>query len=71
MQTGDRIRLDTPNRSLTLLVDEAEMKSRRESWTPPPAHKGSGRGYLKLYLDTVTQAEDGADFGFLQATGDS
>ncbi|MEP0337440.1 MAG: IlvD/Edd family dehydratase [Alphaproteobacteria bacterium] len=71
VQTGDRIRLDTPNRSLTLLVDEAEMKSRRESWTPPPAHKGSGRGYLKLYLDTVTQAEDGADFGFLQATGDS
>tara|TARA_R110002074_G_scaffold28751_4_gene82863 strand:+ start:2031 stop:3743 length:1713 start_codon:yes stop_codon:yes gene_type:complete len=71
VQTGDRIRLDTPNRSLTLLVDEAEMKSRREAWTPPPAHKGSGRGYLKLYLDTVTQAEDGADFGFLQATGDS
>ena len=67
VQTGDRIRLDTPNRSLTLLVDEAEMKSRREAWTPPPAHQGSGRGYLKLYLDTVTQAEDGADFGFLKA----
>lgn len=67
VQTGDRIRLDTPNRSLTLLVDEAEMKSRRDAWTPPPAHQGSGRGYLKLYLDTVTQAEEGADFGFLKA----
>ena len=71
VQTGDRIRLDTPNRSLTLLVDDTEMTARRAGWTPPPAHKGSGRGYLKLYLDTVTQAEDGADFGFLQATGDS
>ncbi len=71
VQTGDRIRLDTPNRSLTLLVDEAEMKSRRDAWTPPPAHQGSSRGYLKLYLDTVTQAEEGADFDFLQATGNS
>ena len=71
VQTGDRIRLDTPNRSLTLLVDDTEMTARRAAWTPPPAHKGSGRGYLKLYLDTVTQAEDGADFDFLQATGDS
>tara|TARA_R110000772_G_scaffold231592_4_gene342665 strand:+ start:29366 stop:31078 length:1713 start_codon:yes stop_codon:yes gene_type:complete len=67
VQTGDRIRLDTPNRSLTLLVDDTEMTARRAGWTPPPAHKGSGRGYLKLYLDTVTQAEDGADFGFLKA----
>lgn len=67
VQTGDRIRLDTPNRSLTLLVDDTEMTARRAGWTPPPAHQGSGRGYLKLYLDTVTQAEDGADFGFLKA----
>jgi len=67
VRTGDRIRLDTPNRSLELLVDEAEMTARRAAWTPPPAHQGSGRGYLKLYLDTVTQAEDGADFGFLKA----
>jgi dihydroxy-acid dehydratase len=67
VQTGDRIRLDTPNRSLTLLVDEAEMNSRKTQWTPPEPHAGSNRGYLKLYLDTVTQAEDGADFGFLKA----
>lgn len=67
VQTGDRIRLDTPKRSLELLVDEAEMTARRAAWTPQLAHQGSGRGYLKLYLDTVTQAEDGADFGFLKA----
>jgi dihydroxy-acid dehydratase len=26
------------------------------------------RGYLKLFLDTVTQAEQGVDFDFLRAT---
>ncbi|MEK9673807.1 MAG: IlvD/Edd family dehydratase [Rhodospirillaceae bacterium] len=66
VQTGDRIKLDAPNRTLTLLVDYAEMTRRREKYTPPPAHKGAGRGYLKLYLDEVTQAEDGADFRFLK-----
>lgn len=71
VQNGDRIKLDTPNRTLNLLVDDTEMKSRRDAWTPPPAHAGSDRGYLKLYLDTVNQAEDGADFDFLRATDGS
>ncbi|PIW27068.1 MAG: dihydroxy-acid dehydratase [Rhodospirillales bacterium CG15_BIG_FIL_POST_REV_8_21_14_020_66_15] len=68
VKTGDRIRLDTPRRTLDLLVDDAEMNARRAAWSPPEPHAGSDRGYLKLYLDTVTQAEDGADFGFLKAT---
>jgi dihydroxy-acid dehydratase len=71
VQTGDRIKLDTPNRTLTLLVDDTEMKSRRDAWAPPSAHTGSDRGYLKLYLDTVNQAEEGADFDFLRATDGS
>ncbi|MAO54597.1 MAG: dihydroxy-acid dehydratase [Rhodospirillaceae bacterium] len=71
VQNGDRIKLDTPNRTLNLLVDDTEMKSRRDAWTPPPTHAGSDRGYLKLYLDTVNQAEDGADFDFLRATDGS
>ncbi|HAD87733.1 MAG TPA: dihydroxy-acid dehydratase, partial [Rhodospirillaceae bacterium] len=71
VQNGDRIKLDTPNRTLNLLVDDTEMKSRRDAWTPPPAHAGSDRGYLKLYLDTVNQAEEGADFDFLRATGEA
>lgn len=66
VQTGDRIRLDAPGRSLTLLVDGDEMTARRAAWTAPPAHTGSNRGYLKLHLDEVTQAEEGADFRFLQ-----
>jgi len=64
VRTGDRIRLDTPARRLELLVDDAELERRRAGWTPP-AHAGSERGYLKLYLDHVTQASDGCDFDFL------
>ncbi len=65
VRNGDRIRLDVENRELSLLVDEAELAARREAWTPPPPHPGSDRGYLKLYLDSVTQADKGCDFDFL------
>ena len=65
VQTGDRIRLDVSARSLELLVDDAELGRRREASpvTPPTAE----RGYLKLFLDTVTQADLGVDFDFLRA----
>jgi dihydroxy-acid dehydratase len=64
IRTGDRIRLDVANRSLMLLVDDAELQRRREAGpvTPPTAE----RGYLKLFLDTVTQADQGVDFDFLR-----
>ena len=65
VQTGDRIRLDVPGRSLALLVPDEEMARRRAARpvTPPTAE----RGYLKLFLDTVTQADQGVDFDFLRA----
>ena len=65
VRDGDMIKLDVPNRSLELLVDDAELARRRAEWTPPKAHAGSERGYLKLYLDHVQQADEGADFDFL------
>ena len=64
VRSGDRIRLDVPNRSLELLVADSELAERRKGWEPPH-HEGSERGYLKLYLDQVNQAEDGCDFDFL------
>ena len=64
VQNGDRIELDVEARRLDLMVDPAELERRRKSWSAP-AHPGQERGYLKLYLDEVTQAEDGADFRFL------
>jgi hypothetical protein len=57
----------TPRSALIdLLVDEAELVRRRAEWVPPPAHPGSDRGYLKLYIDEVTQADQGCDFDFLR-----
>ncbi|MSO75761.1 MAG: dihydroxy-acid dehydratase [Alphaproteobacteria bacterium] len=64
VRTGDRIRLDVPSRSLELLVDAAELARRRVGWRPP-THPGSERGYLKLYLEQVSQADEGCDFDFL------
>jgi dihydroxy-acid dehydratase len=64
VRDGDRIELDAKGRKLNLKVDKAELDRRREQWKPPgrPA-----RGYLRLYTDTVTQAEHGCDFDFLTA----
>ena len=64
VRTGDIIALDVPNRTLTLEVSDAELAERRKAFTPPQ-HPGSDRGYKKLYMDTVTQADEGCDFTFL------
>jgi L-arabonate dehydrase len=63
VQNGDSITLDVNRRSLQLHVDETELARRRAAWTPPRPH--AARGYLKLYLDHVLQANDGADLDFL------
>ena len=65
VRTGDSIRLDVAGRRIDLLVEEAELERRRAAWTPPPPPPGAERGYLKLYLDTVLQADAGCDFDFL------
>jgi dihydroxy-acid dehydratase len=59
---GDVIKLDAMARRLDLLVDEAELKRRRTQWSPP---EKPARGYTKLYVEHVTQADKGCDFDFL------
>lgn len=64
VRNGDRIRIDVPARSLTLLVDEAELAQRRAQWqAPPPRYE---RGYGWMYTRHVLQADQGCDFDFLQ-----
>jgi dihydroxy-acid dehydratase len=65
VRTGDRIRLDVPARKLELLVTEAELEARRRQWKAPRPRKEDTRGYRKLFLDAVTQADRGCDFDFL------
>jgi dihydroxy-acid dehydratase len=64
VRTGDIIELDVPNRRIELLVDEAVLEMRRSEFVPP-THASSDRGYKKLFLDTVLQADRGCDFDFL------
>lgn len=62
-RTGDWINLDVPGRTLTLEVDDAELERRRAAWTPPDS--GYQRGYARLYVQHVLQANEGCDFDFL------
>jgi dihydroxy-acid dehydratase len=62
VKTGDMIELDVPARRLHLDVSEAELASRRASWTGIPAPT---RGWYKLYADHVQQAHLGADLDVL------
>ncbi len=63
VRTGDTIVLDVANRSLDMLVDDAELARRREAWIPPEPH--ANRGWKYLYTEHVQQADTGADFDFL------
>ena len=64
VRDGDEIELDVPNRRLTLRVSDEELARRRAAWTPRPPH--FTRGYGRLFLDHVTQANEGVDFDFLR-----
>lgn len=64
VRTGDLIRLDTARRRLDLLIEDAEWQTRREQCpgAPPPT---AARGYQRLFLEQVLQADRGCDFSFL------
>ncbi|MBY0506434.1 MAG: dihydroxy-acid dehydratase [Bryobacteraceae bacterium] len=64
VETGDEIQLDVAGRRIDLLVPDAELQSRRAKWQPPAA--AYVRGYGKLFLDHVEQANLGCDFDFLK-----
>ncbi|MCP3020856.1 IlvD/Edd family dehydratase [Cupriavidus basilensis] len=65
VRNGDRIRLSVARREISLLIDDAELARRAaEHEVVRPAAE---RGYRKLFLATVTQADQGVDFDFLRA----
>jgi dihydroxy-acid dehydratase len=65
VRNGDRIRLDVENRRIELLVSDEELAARLATWKAPARTKEDGRGYRKLFLDSVQQADRGCDFDFL------
>jgi len=63
VQNGDMIELDIDSRKIELCVPDEEIAKRRASWNPP-APRAAG-GYQRLYIDHVTQSDQGADLDFL------
>ena len=66
VQDGDVIELDVAARRLTLAVPDEELDKRRADVAATRAAK-YGRGYGALYLQHITQANEGCDFDFLEA----
>ncbi len=65
VRNGDRIRLSVSRRELELLVPSDELV--RRAAAQPVVEPSADRGYRKLYLQSVTQADQGVDFDFLRA----
>lgn len=63
VQTGDRIRLDVKQGELNLLISDEELAARMAQWQAPVSE--FQRGYYKLYIEHVMQADTGADLDFL------
>ncbi|MBT9489521.1 MAG: dihydroxy-acid dehydratase [Rubrivivax sp.] len=66
VQTGDRITVDVPARTIHLQVSDDELAARRAAWTPPPPRYE--RGYGWMFGRHIKQAHEGCDFDFLETT---
>ena len=65
VQTGDEIEVDVANRRIHLHVSDEELARRKAAWKPaPPRYE---RGYGKMAMEHIGQADDGCDFDFLEA----
>ena len=69
VQTGDEIELNVAERTLNMLVSEAELEERRASWKAPKPHYV--RGWGSLFVEHVNGADQGCDFDFLVRPGET
>lgn len=69
VENGDMITLDTTAAALTLDVSDSEMARRKAAWVQPVSPYA--RGWYKLYIDHVLQADQGADLDFLVGSSGS
>jgi len=64
VEPGDEIILDTAARRIDLAVPKDQIDRRLAQFQPPPAHYD--RGYGKMFLEHIEQANLGCDFDFLK-----
>ena len=65
IRTGDIVTVDVEGRSLSFDVSEEELQSRSQTPASEAAYAAPARGWAKLYVDHVMQADTGADLDFL------
>jgi len=66
VKEGDLIELDADARKLNVLVGDQELSRRRAAWRPKEGIYP--RGYGKLFMQHIKQANEGCDFDFLEGT---
>jgi dihydroxy-acid dehydratase len=66
LKEGDIVELDVPERQLNMLVNDDELGRRRAAWKPKEGIYP--RGYGRLYMQHIKQADQGCDFDFLEGT---
>ena len=65
VRNGDEIELDGANRTLSLLISNADLQARLADWRASRGPASATRGYVKLYTEHVLQADKGCDLDFL------
>jgi dihydroxy-acid dehydratase len=66
LKEGDLVELDVPARQLNMRVNDDELGRRRAAWRPKEGIYP--RGYGKLFMQHIKQADEGCDFDFLEGT---
>jgi dihydroxyacid dehydratase/phosphogluconate dehydratase len=71
VRTGDFVILDVAARRLDIDIPEQELAARQPDSATVSAYANPRRGWERLYVETVQQANTGADLDFLVgSTGD-
>ncbi|MGN8553875.1 UNVERIFIED_CONTAM: dihydroxy-acid dehydratase [Microbacterium sp. SLM126] len=65
IRTGDIVTVDLENRVLSFDVSDEELQARTQTPASETAYAAPQRGWAKLYVDHVMQADTGADLDFL------
>ena len=65
IKSGDIIELDVAARTINVKLSDADLAARSVSSATENAYADPGRGWQRMYIDHVMQADTGADLDFL------
>jgi dihydroxyacid dehydratase/phosphogluconate dehydratase len=71
VRDGDEIVFDGPSRTLDLLISPEELAARAAAWIQHRTAPKYSRGYYRLYVEHVMQADRGCDLDFLTGSSGS